>query len=88
MPHSMPEPGAGAAIACCWRGFYNTGARVSEAIGMRVTDVDTASSTAAVHLRGKGRKERRAAVWRATARLLEAWLAENSGPTERPDSTE
>jgi integrase/recombinase XerD len=64
--------------------LYNTGARVSEIIGLRATDVDTASPTAAVHLRGKGRKERRVPLWKATARLLDAWLVENSGPGERP----
>ena len=37
--------------------IYNTGARVSEAIGLRVGDVVTESSPTA-HLRGKGRKQR------------------------------
>jgi site-specific recombinase XerD len=64
--------------------LYNTGARVSEAVGLRATDVDTGSATAAVHLRGKGRKERRVPLWKTTARLLDAWLSENPGPPERP----
>jgi integrase/recombinase XerD len=64
--------------------LYNTGARVSEAIGLRVTNVDTESPTAVVHLRGKGRKERRVPLWKSTARLLDAWLRENPGPPERP----
>jgi site-specific recombinase XerD len=64
--------------------LYNTGARVSEIIGLRAKDVDTASPTAAAHLRGKGRKERRVPLWKTTARLLDAWLVENSGPAERP----
>lgn len=64
--------------------LYNTGARVSEIIGLRAMEVDTASATAAVHLRGKGRKERRVPLWKTTARLLDAWLVENPGPVERP----
>jgi integrase/recombinase XerD len=64
--------------------LYNTGARVSEAVGLRATDVDTDSATAAVHLRGKGRKERRVPLWKTTARLLDTWLSENPGPLERP----
>jgi integrase/recombinase XerD len=64
--------------------LYNTGARVSEAIGLRASDIDTGGPTAAVHLRGKGRKERRVPLWKTTARLLDAWLDENSGPPERP----
>lgn len=64
--------------------LYNTGARVSEAIGLRATDVDTGSPGGAVHLRGKGRKERRVPLWKTTARLLRTWLNENPGPPERP----
>ena len=47
--------------------FYNTGARVSEIIGLRVNDVDLDRSTA-VHIRGKGRKQRVTPLWRGTAR--------------------
>jgi integrase/recombinase XerD len=52
--------------------LYNTGARVSEAIGLRVGDVITDSSPAA-HLRGKGRKERSVPLWRPTATLIRGW---------------
>jgi len=62
--------------------FYNTGARVSEIIGMQVADLDL-SHTAAVRIRGKGRKERMTPLWRSTAKLLSTWL----GKTDRaPDS--
>ena len=37
--------------------LYNTGARVSELIGIRVTDV-TLAATSSIRLRGKGRKQR------------------------------
>jgi site-specific recombinase XerD len=53
--------------------FYNTGARVSEIIGLRVNDVDLDRSVA-VHIRGKGRKQRVTPLWRGTARLLRDWL--------------
>ena len=47
--------------------MYNTGARVSEITGLRVRDV-LLDRQAAVHLHGKGRKERAIPLWRA--RLL------------------
>lgn len=53
--------------------FYNTGARVSEVIGLRVDDVELDRS-AAIHIRGKGRKQRVTPLWRGTARLLRDWL--------------
>jgi integrase/recombinase XerD len=52
--------------------LYNTGARVSEAIGLRVGDVVTEASPTA-HLRGKGRKERSVPLWRPTATLIRGW---------------
>ena len=53
--------------------LYNTGARVSEAIGLRVQDVVTTDGSAAVHLQGKGRKHRSVPLWRPTAVLLRGW---------------
>ena len=52
--------------------LYNTGARVSEAIGLRVGDVVTEVSPTA-NLRGKGRKERSVPLWRPTATLVRGW---------------
>jgi site-specific recombinase XerD len=53
--------------------LYNTGARVSEVTGLRVADVllDRAS---ALHLHGKGRKERVIPLWKSTAAQLRAWF--------------
>jgi len=53
--------------------LYNTGARVSEVIGLRIADVllDRAS---ALHLHGKGRKERVVPLWKSTATQLRAWF--------------
>lgn len=63
--------------------FYNTGARVSEIIGLRVNDVDL-DRGAAVHIRGKGRKQRVTPLWRGTARLLREWLVRQHGDGDSP----
>jgi site-specific recombinase XerD len=52
--------------------MYNTGARVSEIIGIRCDDV-VLDGQPAVHLRGKGRKERCVPLWRPTAALVRRW---------------
>ncbi len=53
--------------------LYNTGARVSEIIGVRVIDV-VLEGTACVHLHGKGRKERCFAPRESTVREIRVWL--------------
>ncbi|MHB1609921.1 MAG: tyrosine-type recombinase/integrase, partial [Acidiferrobacter thiooxydans] len=53
--------------------LYNTGARVSELIGLTVGDVVLEGSPC-VHLHGKGRKQRSVPLWRANAHLLRQWL--------------
>lgn len=53
--------------------LYNTGARVSELIGMRVADLSFESGPA-IHIRGKGRKERQVPLWPDTARQLKRYL--------------
>ena len=50
--------------------MYNTGARVSEAIGLRLRDIITVDGSAAVHLLGKGRKQRSVPLWKPTTMLL------------------
>ena len=52
---------------------YNTGARVSEITGLRVGDVLLERQTA-VHLHGKGRKQRVIPLWKNTATALRSWL--------------
>jgi site-specific recombinase XerD len=56
--------------------LYNTGARVSEIIGMRVADVVLAGA-ACVHLHGKGRKQRTVPLWRSTVKEIQAWFKLN-----------
>jgi integrase/recombinase XerD len=53
--------------------LYNTGARVSEAINLKVGDVVLDISPVA-HLHGKGRKRRSVPLWKATAATLRLWL--------------
>ncbi len=56
--------------------LYNTGARVSEIIGVRVIDV-VLDGGACVHLHGKGRKQRSVPLWKATVLEIRAWLRHN-----------
>jgi site-specific recombinase XerD len=59
---------------------YNTGARVSELTALRARDVLLDRQTA-VHLHGKGRKERVIPLWKTTATELRSWLNQlNAGP--------
>lgn len=57
--------------------MYNTGARVSEIIGIKVRDVVLDASAACVHLHGKGRKQRSVPLWHTTVKSLRAWLRAN-----------
>ena len=56
--------------------LYNTGARVSEIIGVRVADV-VLDGAACVHLHGKGRKQRVVPLWKTTVTELRGWLRAN-----------
>ena len=56
--------------------LYNTGARVSEIIGVRVIDV-VLDRSPCVHLRGKGRKQRSVPSWKSTVQTIRAWLRRN-----------
>ncbi|MDP2759111.1 MAG: tyrosine-type recombinase/integrase [Sideroxyarcus sp.] len=57
--------------------MYNTGARVSEIIGIKVSDVVLDEHAACVHLRGKGRKQRSVPLWHSTVKAVRAWLRFN-----------
>ena len=63
--------------------LYNTGARVSEIIGVRVVDV-IIDGAACVHLHGKGRKLRSIPLWDTTVVEVRAWLRRN--PTLRGEA--
>jgi integrase/recombinase XerD len=63
--------------------MYNTGTRVSEAIGLRRSDLHL-GSIAYVHVHGKGRKDRCIPLWKATALLLTQWLTETPVNNDTP----
>lgn len=80
-----------AADRTCWLGrrdhallltLYNSGARVSEIIGLTRHQVCFDVSTF-LQLNGKGRKERVIPLWPHTARVLRAWFSE-LGDTAQP----
>ena len=56
--------------------LYNTGARVSEIIGVQVRDV-VMDGSPCVHLRGKGRKQRSTPLWKSTVKEIRSWLRRN-----------
>lgn len=63
--------------------LYNTGGRVSEITGLRVSDV-ILEGTAAVRIHGKGRKERTVPLWRTTAGAIRKWLKRTDGKPDQP----
>ncbi|MFC1707999.1 tyrosine-type recombinase/integrase [Planctomycetota bacterium] len=63
--------------------LYNTGARVSEVIGLRLLDLPF-DREASVHLRGKGRKQRVVPLWKSTVKQLRCWIDELAGTPESP----
>lgn len=63
--------------------LYNTGARVSELIGIRVRDV-ALDVTPSVRLHGKGRKQRTVPLWKETVVEIRHWLAANGLQPDQP----
>ena len=60
--------------------LYNTGARISEILALRVMDVDLQGGQ--IELLGKGRKQRRMPLWPKTRQHLRRWLKSHRGPPE------
>ena len=62
--------------------LYNTGARVSELIGMTVKD-SVLDKSPSMRIHGKGRKERTVPLWGRTATQLRRWLRQiDSSPDQ------
>jgi integrase/recombinase XerD len=60
---------------------YSAGLRVSELVGLRMENLSF-SPHPCVYVLGKGRRERALPLWRETATVLRAWLAQRpSGPS-------
>lgn len=53
---------------------FAAGLRVSELIGLQLSDVKTAPQ-ASIHVLGKGRRERVLPLWKETAKALRTWMA-------------
>ena len=63
--------------------MYNTGARVSEIVDAKVSDlILTTGGTLKLH--GKGRKERVLPLWKPTVATLRKWIAANHLTPDRP----
>ena len=63
--------------------LYNSGARVSEIIALRRVDFER-NHDQAVHLHGKGRKERVVPLWKSTIKLLRRWVAQIGSDQQQP----
>jgi site-specific recombinase XerD len=63
--------------------LYNTGARVSEVIGILISDV-TLDRAPCVRLHGKGRKQRTVPLWKETATLIRDWIQHQSMEPNQP----
>ena len=52
--------------------LYNTGIRVSELVGLKLSDIhiDSQSTAAYIRIHGKGRKERYVPLWKSTTKYL------------------
>jgi integrase/recombinase XerD len=64
--------------------LYNSGARVSELINIRVHDVQLDASPAFVRLHGKGRKQRTIPLWRETAGRIRDWVKVQALQPDQP----
>ena len=62
--------------------LFNTGARISEILTLKVSDVSVAERH--IELLGKGRKQRRVPLWPQTQKRLRRWLKDNRWPPEAP----
>lgn len=59
---------------------FAAGLRVSELVGLRLDEV-ALTPESAIHVRGKGRRERVLPLWRTTAKALRGWLAVRGNAT-------
>lgn len=59
--------------------LYNTGIRVSELVGLRLSDIhiDSRNSAAYIQVHGKGRKERYVPLWKSTTKYLADYIRDH-----------
>lgn len=63
--------------------LYNTGARVSEIVNVKCADIENAKCSA-LHLHGKGRKQRVVPLWKRTNRALRQWMPQIDQQPQNP----
>lgn len=63
--------------------LYNTGARVSEIIAVKRSEVEV-NNNGVIYLHGKGRKDRSIPLWKSTKILIRAWLAKINKDLQSP----
>jgi len=63
--------------------LYNTGARVSELIGIRVADVNSEGAPS-IRLHGKGRKQRTIPLWKETVVHVRRWQQQQNLRQDQP----
>lgn len=64
--------------------LYNTGARVSEIITVKRSDIDLSQNNAVIRLHGKGRKDRAVPLWKNTTSLIRQWLQQIDASPQTP----
>ena len=59
--------------------LYNTGVRVSELVGLKLSDlhIDSQNTTAYIQVHGKGRKERHIPLWKNTVKYLADYIRDH-----------
>ncbi len=59
--------------------LYNTGVRVSELVGLKLSDlhIDSRNTTAYIRVHGKGRKERHVPLWKSTVKYLADYIRDH-----------
>lgn len=60
--------------------LYNTGVRVSELVGLKLSDIhiDNQNTTAYILIHGKGRKERTVPLWKNTVKYLADFICDHN----------
>ena len=63
--------------------LYNTGARVSEIIALKCSDIDL-GKTMTITITGKGRKRRVIPLWKSTTKQIKSWLKDLKAELSSP----
>ena len=79
-----PERWSGRRDRLMFEVMYNIGARVSEMVQVRVSDVRVNETGGQIVLHGKGRKERTLPLWATTAKRVRQWIQEHGLLAEGP----